>query len=187
MTTQQNEAQATTQSVWSLDPNHTLVNFVGKHMMFTTVRGHFKSVRGTITLDEANPSRSSVEVEIDTASLYSGVDYRDNHLKSADFLEVEKFPTMTFKSTRVEPVDSTHGKVVGDLTIRDVTREVVLDTEFTGRGKNPMGQEVAAFDATTSINRKDWGLTWNLALETGGFLVADTIKIEIAAEGIKQS
>jgi polyisoprenoid-binding protein YceI len=187
MTTQPGETQATTRSVWTLDPNHTLVNFVGKHMMFTTVRGHFKNVQGTITLDEADPSRSSVEVEIDTGSLYSGVDYRDNHLRSGDFLDVEKFPKMTFKSTRVEPVDSTHAKVYGDLTIRDVTREVVLDTELTGRGKNPMGQEVVAFDATTSINRKDWGLTWNMALETGGWLVGDTIKIEIAAEGIRQS
>ncbi len=187
MTTQPSETQATTRSVWTLDPNHTLVSFAGKHMMFTTVRGHFKNVQGTITLDEADPSQSLVEVEIETGSLYSGVDYRDNHLRSGDFLDVENFPKMAFKSTRVEPVDSTHAKVYGDLTIRDVTREVVLDTEFTGRGKSPMGQEVAAFDATTSLNRKDWGLTWNVALETGGWLVGDTIKIEIAAEGIRQS
>ncbi|HLY31159.1 MAG TPA: YceI family protein [Ktedonobacterales bacterium] len=177
---------STTASVWQLDPNHTLVEFVGKHMMITTVRGHFKSVRGSIILDEADPSRSSVEVEIDANSLYSGVDYRDNHLRSADFLEVEKFPTITFKSTRVEPQDATHAKVIGNLTIRDVTREVTLDTELTGRGKNPMGQEVAAFEAKTTINRKDFGLNWNVALETGGFLVGDIIRIEIATEGIKQ-
>ncbi len=187
MTTQPSETQATTRSVWQLDPNHTLVEFVGKHMMITTVRGRFKGVRGTIVYDEADPSRSSVEVEIDASSLDSGVDYRDNHLRSADFLDVEHFPVITFKSTRVEPQGDDRAKVIGNLTIRDVTREVALDTELTGGGKNPMGKQVLAFEAKTSINRKDWGLTWNLALETGGFLVADTIKIEIAAEGIKQS
>ncbi len=185
--TTQSESEAGTRSVWQLDPNHTLVEFIGKHMMITTVRGRFRSVRGAIVLDEADPSRSSVEVEIDTNNLYSGVDYRDNHLKSADFLDVEHFPTITFKSTRVEPEGGDRAKVIGDLKIRDVTREVVLDTELTGRGKNPMGQEVAAFEARTSINRKDFGLNWNLALETGGWLVGDTIKIEIATEGLKQS
>lgn len=185
--TTQSAAQATTRSVWQLDPNHTLVEFSGKHMLITTVRGRFGKVRGTLVLDEADPSRSSVEVEIEAASLYSGVDYRDNHLRSADFLDVEHFPTITFKSTRVEPEGNDRAKVFGDLTIRGVTREVVLDTELAGRGKNPMGQEVVAFEAKTQINRKDWGLNWNLALETGGFLVGDTIKIEIATEGLKQS
>ena len=185
--TTQGEASTATRTTWKLDPNHTLVQFVGKHMLITTVRGHFKSVSGTITLDEATPANSSVEVEIDAASLYSGVDYRDNHLKSADFLEVEKYPLITFKSTRIEPEDAQHAKIYGELTVHGVTREVVLNTEFTGRGKNPMGQEVAAFEATTSINRKDFGLNWNMALETGGWLVGDTIKIEIAAEGLKQS
>ena len=128
-----------------------------------------------------------MEVEIDTSSLYSGVEYRDNHLKSPDFLDIEKHPTITFKSTRVELLGNDRAKVIGDLTIIGITREVALDTELTGRGKNPMGQEVISFDARTSINRKDFGLTWNLALETGGFLVGDIIKIELAVEGIKQS
>src|SRR5712692_9934994 len=166
----QNEAGAATRTVWQLDPNHTLVQFTGKHMMITTVRGHFKGVRGTIILDEADPSRSWVEVEVDAASLYSGVEYRDNHLKSADFLEVEKYPTITFKSTRVVPEGSDSARIIGDLTIHGVTREVVLDTELTGRGKNPMSQEVVAFDAKTSINRKDFGLSWNMALESCGLL-----------------
>src|SRR6266700_142037 len=152
--TTQSEAQSVTTGRWQLDPNHTLVEFSGKHMLITTVKGHFKGVRGTIVLDEADPSRSSVEVEIDAASLYSGVDYRDNHLKSADFLEVEKYPTITFKSTRVEPEGGDHARVIGDLTIHGVTREVMLDTELTGRGKNPMSQEGIAFDAKTAINRK---------------------------------
>src|SRR5215472_3442823 len=140
--TTHSEKESTTQSRWQLDPYHTLVGFSGKHMMITTVRGNFQSARGTIILDEADPSRSSVEVEIDAASLVTGVEYRDNHLKSADFLEVEKYPLITFKSTRIEPVDSEHAKVTGDLTIHGVTQEVTLDTEFTGRGKNPMGKEV---------------------------------------------
>ncbi|MBV9019425.1 MAG: polyisoprenoid-binding protein [Ktedonobacteraceae bacterium] len=182
-----NETQSGTTSRWQLDPGHTLVEFSGKHM-FTTVKGHFKSVQGTILLDEADPSRSSVQVEIQANSLYSALDYRDNHLKSPDFLDVENFPTITFKSTRVEPEGNDHAKVIGNLTIHGVTREVVLDTQLTGRGKHPMtGGEVAGFEAKTSINRKDFGLTWNRALETGGFLVGDVIKIEIATEGLKQA
>jgi len=183
--TAHSEPEAGTRNVWQFDPNHTLVEFVAKHMMITTVRGRFKGVQGTLILDETDPSRSSVEVDLDAASLYSGVDYRDNHLKSGDFLEVEKYPKITFKSTRVEPEGGDHARVIGNLTIRDVTREVVLDTELTGRGKNPMGQEVVSFDAKTSINRKDYGLNWNMALESGGWLVGDTIKIEIAAEGVR--
>ncbi|GAC1519740.1 MAG: YceI family protein [Ktedonobacteraceae bacterium] len=186
MTTQSSQ-EVVTGSIWTFDPNHTLVEFTGKHMMFTTVKGHFKGVQGKLVLDEADPSHSSMEAEIDADTLYSGVEYRDNHLKSPDFLEVEKYPKLTFKSTRVEPVDGEHARVVGNLTIRDVTREVVLDTELTGRGKNPGGKDVIGFEARTSINRKDWGLNWNMVLETGGFLVGDTIKIEVALEAIRQS
>ncbi len=186
MTTEQ-ETATNTRTVWTLDPAHTLVEFSGKHMMFTTVKGHFKSVTGTITLDEANPASSSVEVEIDANSLYSGVDYRDNHLRSADFLDVENFPKLTFKSTRVEVEGTDRAKIYGDLTIRGVTREVVLDTELTGRGKNPMGQETVGFEAHTTINRKDFDLTWNVALETGGWLVGDTIKIELAVEAHRRA
>lgn len=180
-------AKVATRGAWQLDPAHTLVEFSGKHMMFTTVKGRFNSVRGTILLDEANPANSSVEAEIDANSLYSGVEYRDNHLRSADFLEAEKFPTITFKSTRIERQGEDSAKVIGDLTIHGVTREVTLDTELTGRGKNPQGMETIGFEARTTINRKDFGLTWNMALETGGFLVGDTIKIEIAVEAHKQS
>src|SRR5215472_1068643 len=180
-------AQTATRSTWQLDPAHTLVEFSGKHMMFTTVKGHFKSVRGAVTLDEADPSQSSVEVEIDANSLYSGVDYRDNHLRSGDFLDIENFPTITFKSTRVELQGPDRAKVIGDLTIRGVTREVVLDTELTGRGKSPMGKETVGFEARTSITRQDFGLTWNVALETGGFLVGDTIKIELAIEAHRRA
>ena len=187
--TTQSESTATTRSIWKLDPNHTLVEFSGKHMMFTTVKGHFKNVNGTIVLDEADPSRSSVEVEIDASTLYSGVERRDTHLKSPDFLDIQNYSVITFKSTRVEPESNDHAKVIGDLTIRGVTREVVLDTELTGRGKMPMpgAPETVGFEARTQINRKDFGLTWNVALETGGLLVGDIIKIEIAVEAHKQS
>ena len=112
---------------------------------------------------------------------------RDTHLKSPDFLDIERHPTITFKSTRVERQALDHAKVIGDLTIRGITREVVLDTELAGRGKDPRGREVISFDARTQINRKDFGLTWNMALETGGFLVGDIIKIELAVEAMKQS
>jgi polyisoprenoid-binding protein YceI len=181
------DVSTTARSVWSLDPAHTLVEFSGKHMMFTTVKGHFKSVRGTIQLDEAHPANSSVEAEIDAASLDSGVEYRDNHLRSADFLEVEKYPTITFKSTHIERQGENRAHITGDLTIHGVTRQVELDTEFTGRGQSPMHKDTIGFEARTTINRKDFGLSWNMALETGGFLVGDAIKIEIAVEAHKES
>src|SRR5258708_4681179 len=182
MTTQSETARC----IWQFDPAHTLVEFSGKHMMFTTVKGHFKNVSGTIVLDESNPSRSSVEAEIDASTLSSGVEQRDNHLKSPDFLHIEHHPLITFKSTSLELLESDHAKVIGNLTIRGITREVVLDTQLAGRGKDPLGREVISFDARTQINRKDFGLTWNMALETGGFLVGDIIKIELAVEAIKQ-
>ena len=181
------EAGAATHSIWQIDPRLAHVKFSSKHMMFTTIKGQFKSVRGTIILDEADPVYSSVEVEIDTTNLYSGVQYRDNYLKSPDFLDVEKYPTITFKSTRVELLGSDQARVIGDLTIHGVTREVMLDTRLAERGKGPGGQEAIEFEAKTTINRKDFGLTWNMALEADGFLVSDTIKIEIAVEALKQS
>ncbi len=178
-----NEAGVEAQGSWQLDPMHTLVEFSAKHMMITTVKGRFKSVRGTVVYDEADPSRSHVEAEIDAASVDTGVGMRDNDLKSDHFLEVEKYPTITFKSRRVEMVNSEHAKVIGDLTIHGVTREVELATELTGRAKNPStGKEVISFEARTAIDRKDFGLHWNVALETGGILVGDIIKIEIVVE-----
>jgi len=180
------EPASETSSAWQLDPVHSLVEFSAKHLMVTTVKGRFKGVQGTIIVDEADPARSSVEVEIDAASLDTGQEMRDNHLRSADFLEVDKYATITFRSIRIEQLGDTHGLIFGNLTFRDVTREVVLDAQFTGRAKSPWGTEVMAFEATTTINRKDFGLNWNVALEAGGFLVGDTIKIEVAVEAIKQ-
>ncbi len=181
------EGQNSRRTTWKLDPAHTDVQFSGRHMMVTTVRGHFTHVDGTIVLDEDNPPQSSVEVEIDAASLDSHQPQRDAHLKSADFLDVEHFPTITFRSTRIEPTDASHARVVGSLTIRGVTHEVVLDTESFGRQKHVMGHQVTGFSATTTLNRKDWGLTWNMPIEAGGWLVGDTIKIAIDVEAALQA
>ncbi|HEX9133321.1 MAG TPA: YceI family protein [Ktedonobacteraceae bacterium] len=180
--TMQHEAEVLTRNSWQLDPNHTQVGFSVKHMMVTTVKGFFKNIRGTIILDEADPSRSSVDVEIDTTSLYSGSEMRDNHVKSAEFLDIENHPLITFKSTRVEPQGLDHARVIGDLTIKGVTREVALETELTGRGKVPGGAAIIGFDAWTQIARSDFGVTMNMALETGGVFVSEVVKIEISAQ-----
>ena len=178
-------APQTGASTWALDPAHTLVEFAGRHMMVTTVKGRFKGVRGTITIDEADPDRSTVEAELDAASLDTGNEQRDAHLKSPDFLNVEQFPTITFNSTRVERAAHDHYKMTGDLTIRNVARPVTLDVVYSGQAKDPMGGVHAGFSAHTSINRKDWGLTWNVALETGGFLVGEEVKLALEVEVVK--
>jgi polyisoprenoid-binding protein YceI len=185
--TMASQGQGTTRTTWKLDPAHTDVQSSTRHMMVTTVRGRFAKVDGTIVLDEADPNKSSVEVDIDATSLDSHQPQRDAHLKSADFLDVEHFPTIVFRSTRIEPTDSSHARVVGELTIRGLTREVVLDTEFFGRQKHVMGHLITGFSATTTINRKDWGLTWNMPVEAGGWLVGDTIKIAIDVEATLQA
>jgi polyisoprenoid-binding protein YceI len=181
MTAADTQTQTT---LWTIDPNHSTVEFSAKHMMFATVKGRFGSVSGTIDFDPANPTAGSVNVEIDAASVDTRVADRDKHLRSADFFDVENFPKLTFRSTRIEQKDDEF-IVYGDLTIRDVTREVALETEFQGVGKSPWGQEVAGFEAKTKINRTDFGLTWNTALESGGVLVGDEIKINIYVEALR--
>lgn len=177
---------ALTLTTWELDPAHTLVEFSAKHMMITTVKGRFTDVSGTIHADEQNPSRSSVEATIKAASIDTRTEQRDQHLRSADFLDVEHYPDITFKSTRVEAIDKEHYRVIGDLTIRGTTRPVTLDTTFEGRGKDPWGGERAGFSATTKIDRREFGLTWNQALEAGGVLVGNEIKISIEVEAVKK-
>lgn len=172
-------------STWQIDPAHTGVEFAVKHMMISTVKGRFGSVSGTITLDEADLSGSSVEVEIEAASIDTRQEQRDEHLRSADFFDVENFPQLTFRSRRIEATGSGRLRIVGDLTIRDQTREVVLDATDEGRGKDPWGNEKAGFTAQTSIDRRDFGLTWNAALETGGVLVANEIKITLEVQAAK--
>lgn len=175
-----------TRSTWDFDPAHTSVEFKVKHMMITTVKGRFTSVHGRIIGDVEDPTQAEVDVVIDAATVDTRNDQRDAHLRSADFLDVENFPQITFKSTRVERVSDDRVKVTGDLTIRGVTREVTLDVEISGVGKTPFGTEVGGLTATTSINRKDFGLNWNVALEAGGWLVGDEIKVEIDIEAVKQ-
>lgn len=172
---------------WQIDPSHSEINFTVRHMMITNVRGRFEKFSGTVDFDEKNPVQSKIEVQIDTASINTKDPQRDGHLKSPDFFEVEKYPYATFKSKRIVVVDSHHGHVVGDLTIRDVTNEVVLEVEYSGQSKSPWGTTSAGFNATTTINRKDYNLTWNQSLETGGVLVGDEIKINIELELIKQA
>jgi polyisoprenoid-binding protein YceI len=177
--------QGTAQATWTVDKAHSQVEFAVKHMMFTTVKGHFGDFDATIRLDEANPNDSSVEVTIDTASLDTSVADRDTHLRSADFFDVENHPKITFVSKRVEGASFEEGerfKVIGDLTIRGKTKEVELDATFEGRGKDPWGQEKAAFSAEGKIDRHDFGLTWNQALETGGVLVGRDIKLSVDAQ-----
>lgn len=171
---------------WTFDPAHTTVSFSARHMMITTVRGTLGSVNGELEFDPSNPAAASVTAEIDTTAINSGMADRDNHLKSPDFLDVANFPTITFVSKRVDLKNNTEGKVYGDLTIRGTTREVALDVELLGLEKDPFaGSERAGFTATTKINREDFGLTWNVALETGGLLVGKDIKIELDVEMIK--
>jgi polyisoprenoid-binding protein YceI len=175
------------QSVWKLDAAHTLVEFSAKHMMFTTVKGHFQKVEAEVDWDEKEIANSSIEAKIDAASLVTGDERRDGHLRSEDFLHAEEHPVLTFKSKRIEPKGDGEFRIIGDLTIRGIAKEIALDTTLEGRGKNPWGNEVAAFAAKATINRKDWNLQWNVALETGGWLVGDIVKIEIHTELTKQN
>jgi polyisoprenoid-binding protein YceI len=177
----------TSTTTWAIDPAHTTVEFSVKHMMVSTTKGRFGGVSGTLVIDEQEPTRSRADVTIDAASVDTREERRDAHLRSADFFNVEVHPQITFKSTRVVPESNDRYKVYGNLTILGVTREIVLDTEYNGQNKTPWGSEVIGFTADTRINRKDWGLTYNAALETGGFVVGDEIKIHLEVEAIKQA
>lgn len=176
-------------TTWQIDPAHTAVEFTVKHMMFTTVRGRFRDVRGTILADEKRPDNSSVEIEIDAASIDTGVEDRDEHLRSADFLDVESHPKLTFRSTRVEGAAFEEGsrfRVVGDLTIRGRTIEVTLDATFQGMGQDPWGKQRAGFGAEGELDRRDWGLRWNQALEAGGILVGNNVRLEFDVQAVKE-
>ena len=174
-------------TTWQIDPKHSLVEFSVKHMMFSTVKGRFGGVTGTITLDEADLSRASVDVEVDVSTIDTREEQRDGHLRSADFFDVEQYPTMTFMSTRVEDLGGDRFRLVGDLTIRGITREVSLDAVFNGRGTNPWGQTVAGYSATGEISRKDFGLEWNAVLETGGVLVSDAVKLTLEIQAVRRA
>jgi polyisoprenoid-binding protein YceI len=172
-------------ATYSVDTAHSEISFSVRHMVFAKVRGHFKTWTVSLAYDPQNPTKSTVEVDIDAASIDTREAQRDAHLRSPDFLDAEKFPKIIFKSKRIEPSGKGHYKVVGDLTIHGETHDVALDVEETGRGKDPWGNERVGFSAKGSIERSQWGLKWNQALETGGVLVADKIDIDIEAEAIQ--
>lgn len=179
-------ATAPTLTTWKIDPVHTAVEFAVKHLMITTVKGRFNGVSGTVRTDDGDPAKGQVDVVIEAATIDTRESQRDAHLRSADFLDVETFPTLTFRSTRV--LDASDGSfgLAGDLTIHGVTREVVLNVASEGRTKDPWGGERSGFAATGKIKRSDFGLTWNQALETGGFVVGDEVKISLEVELVKQ-
>ncbi len=178
-------ATATALTTWTIDSVHTNVEFAVRHLMIATVRGRFAELSGTVITDATDPAKGHVDLRIDAASIDTRQPQRDAHLRSADFFDVENHPALTFRSSRIEDVKGNRFKLVGDLTIRGVTREVVLDVTVEGRGKDPWGGERAGFSATTRINRSEFGLTWNQVLETGGLTVGDEVKIAIDVELIK--
>ena len=171
---------------WEIDPVHSEIAFSVRHMMVATVRGRFNQFQGIIEFDPAHPESGRVEVTIDAASIDTRNEQRDNHLRSPDFLNVEQYPTITFVSKRIEPLGDNRFRVVGDLTLRGVTKEVALEAEFLGVGKDPWGAERAGFTARTKLNRHDFGASWNVALEAGGFLVGDTLEVTLDIEAVRK-
>jgi polyisoprenoid-binding protein YceI len=173
-------------TTYEIDPAHSSAQFVVRHMMITNVRGGFSSVKGTVVIDSDDPSASTVEATIDVSSIATLDTNRDTHLKSADFLDAEHYPTITFKSKKIEKTGDDEAKVTGDLTIHGVTKEVTLKVEGPSEeGKDPWGNFRIGASATTKIKRSDFGLTWNAALETGGIMVGDELKLEIEVQMIK--
>ena len=179
-----NGIEAPAPGTWEIDPAHSELSFVARYLMVTKVRGGFTEFSGTLHIAAA-PEESWVEVTIKAASIDTGTPDRDKHLRSADFLDVERFPELRFRSTKVELTGGTGLKVSGDLTIRDVTKPVVLDAEFQGIAKDPWGGTRAAFSATTEIDREEFGASWNVALETGGWLVSKKVRLELEAQAIR--
>jgi polyisoprenoid-binding protein YceI len=170
---------------WQIDNSHSTIEFGVKHMMVTTVPGQFTEFGGDITVDSQNVLNSKVEGWIGTASVTTRDANRDAHLRSADFFDAEQFPRMTFVSKRIERVGGEQYKVIGDITIKGVTREFTFDVTNEGRGKNPWGSEIWGLTAKATLNRKDFGLNWNVALEAGGWLVGDQVKIEVEMQLVK--
>ncbi len=185
MSTQQTSVTIPT-GTWELDPAHSSINFSVRHLMVSKVRGSFKSFRGSIIVAD-DPLQSAATAEIDTASIDTRDDQRDTHLKSADFLEVDKFPLITYKSTSVRPKGGDEYEVVGDLTIKGTTKPITLDVTFSGLQKDPWGGTRIGFEASTEFSRKEFGLEWNMALETGGVMVGDKVRIEIEVEAVLKS
>ena len=173
-------------STWNIDPSHSAIHFSVRHMVVSKVRGRFGKWSGQLSFDPANPASSSVQVTIDPGSIDTGEAQRDTHLRSADFFDVAKHPQASFKSTKVQALAGDKLRITGDLTLHGVTRPVVLEGVYEGTGKDPWGGERSGFSATASIDRREFGLQWNKALETGGVLVGDTVNITIEVEITKQ-
>ncbi|MFN2608654.1 MAG: YceI family protein [Acidimicrobiales bacterium] len=178
-------AQAPDPGTYGIDASHSSVGFTARHLMVSKVRGRFGTFSGTIVVADP-PEQSSVEVTVDTASIDTGDAKRDEHLRSADFLNVEEYPSMTFKSTSVKVTGSDRLELVGDLTVLGQTRPVTLQASYEGVATDPWGGTRLGFDATGEVDREDWGLTWNVALETGGFLVGKKIQLDVGVEAVKQ-
>jgi polyisoprenoid-binding protein YceI len=171
---------------WQIDIPHTQIEFAIKYMMFTTVRGRFNDFSGTLNINEADPTQSSAEGVIEVASIDTRDPHRDAHLRSADFFDVEKYPHIKVKTTRIEPAGEHQYKVAADVTIKEVTREIVFDVTTQDLGKDPWGGTRQGFSTAATINRKDFGLNWNVALEAGGWLVGDQVKLDIELQAVKQ-
>ena len=172
---------------WSIDPAHSSAEFAVKHMMVSTVKGRFRDVEGALRIDEANPQASAIEAAIDVASIDTGVEQRDAHLRSDDFFNAERFPKIIFRGTSVDPKGADAWRLSGDLTIRDVTRPVVLDVEYDGRGIDAFGKDRAGFTAQTKISRSDFDVKWNGLIESGGVVVSDTVKITLNIAAVRQA
>lgn len=170
---------------YEIDPSHSSVGFAARHLMVSKVRGQFTSFSGAITVADP-PEQSSVEVTIDAASIDTADAKRDEHLRSADFLDVENHPTLTFRSTAVEVVDDERLRVTGDLTVRGQTQPVVLEATYDGTAKDPWGGTRLGFEARADVDRETWGLTWNVALESGGMLVGKKVQLDLAVEAVKK-
>ncbi|MFT0846871.1 YceI family protein [Actinomycetaceae bacterium L2_0104] len=170
---------------WNLDPAHTRLGFSARHAMVTKVRGTFDTFEGTAYTDASNPGASHVEVTIQANSINTNNEARDQHLRTNDFLDLENYPTITFKSTNVEKLDDEHVRITGDLTIKETTKEISIDFEFGGIAQDPFGNTRMGFEGSTSINRQDYGVAFNAALETGGVLVSDKVNIDIEISAVK--
>jgi polyisoprenoid-binding protein YceI len=179
-------ATQTSTSTWVIDAAHSAGEFAIKHLMVATVRGHFKIIEGTIVINETDHTASSVSATIDATSINTREEKRDAHLRSGDFFEAEKYPTITFQSTRVQKVNNENWKVFGNLTFHGETKEVEMDVEEGGEIKDPYGKQRRGFTGETTINRSEWGVAFNAALETGGFMLSDKVKITLDISAIRQ-
>jgi polyisoprenoid-binding protein YceI len=172
---------------YTIDPAHTTIGFVARHAMVTNVKGSFTDLNGTLHLDGSNPGKSTATLDVKMDSIDTGNADRDGHLKSADFFKIDEFPTMTFRSTKAEALGGDDYRITGDLSILGVTKSISIDLEFNGSAKDPFGNERVGFEGKTELLRSEWGLTWNAALETGGVLVSDKIKLNFDISAIKNA